>query len=78
MTTDTDLAPEDAVVAEHVNVTDQVTPLRPVDEAVRTGEHFAWIDVRALSGAARDAVVAAASVGFYITAPRFFPKETQL
>ncbi|KJR06046.1 3-dehydroquinate synthase [Gordonia sihwensis] len=43
-----------------VHVTDRVTPLRAVGDATRTGEHFAWVDVRALSGQQRDAVVAAA------------------
>lgn len=43
-----------------VHVTDRVTPLRAVGAQTRSGEHFAWIDVRTLSGQNRDAVVAAA------------------
>ncbi|MFT4086697.1 MAG: 3-dehydroquinate synthase II family protein [Gordonia sp. (in: high G+C Gram-positive bacteria)] len=42
------------------HVTDSVTPLARLDGAERDGKHFAWVDVRKLSGTARDAVVQAA------------------
>ncbi|WP_440712344.1 3-dehydroquinate synthase II family protein [Gordonia sp. FQ] len=43
-----------------VHVTDHIDPLLRVDGKERSGEHFAWVDVRHLRGQARDAVVAAA------------------
>lgn len=46
--------------AAPVHVTDTVTPLAPGDGTERTGQHFAWVDVRALTGQEREAVVAAA------------------
>ncbi|MBD0021316.1 3-dehydroquinate synthase II family protein [Gordonia pseudamarae] len=46
-------------MTSHVVVTDQIVPAAPSDTD-RTTQHFAWVDVRALQGAARDAVVQAA------------------
>lgn len=45
--------------SEPVHVTDYFAPLAPSAGTERTGEHFAWVDVRALSGSVRDAVIAA-------------------
>lgn len=46
-------------MTSHVVVTDQIVPASP-SENDRNSEHFAWVDVRHLDGAARDAVVQAA------------------
>ncbi|GAA3970530.1 3-dehydroquinate synthase II family protein [Gordonia caeni] len=46
--------------ASPVHVTDSVTPLAPVAGTERDGRHFAWVDVRSLTGREREAVVAAA------------------
>ncbi len=43
-----------------VHVTDHIDPLLRVEGKERDGQHFAWVDVRRLSGQAREAVVAAA------------------
>ncbi|MFT3662309.1 MAG: 3-dehydroquinate synthase II family protein [Gordonia sp. (in: high G+C Gram-positive bacteria)] len=61
MTTEAE-APKSAPIKEvaPVHVTDHIDPLLRVDGKERTGEHFAWVDVRHLSGQAREAVVAAA------------------
>ena len=46
-------------MTSHVVVTDQIVPAAP-SENNRNSRHFAWVDVRNLDGAARDAVVQAA------------------
>ncbi len=46
-------------MTSHVVFTDQIVPAAP-SENDRNSQHFAWVDVRNLEGAARDAVVQAA------------------
>lgn len=63
MTTHVETSTVDAGAAPtggQVHVTDSVAPLTPSAGTERSGQHFAWVDVRALTGREREAVVAAA------------------